>query len=142
MSQVDDILKRKARIYRVIHVLAQSMHRLCDMVSCGLLGISQTEAALFALDEEETNKQESNEELDAAKELQRKEKIVKELLKKVKKRRKLVRSYSYFSWFCAFFACYLGNLYIKAVGRSLHLSLTELCENEADYEADHNVECP
>jgi hypothetical protein len=73
------------------------------------------------LDEEEVGNQESNEELDATKELQRKEKIVKELLKKVKKRRKLVRSYSYFSWFCAFFACYLGNLYIKAVCLLLHL---------------------
>jgi hypothetical protein len=76
------------------------------------------------LDEEETGKQGSSEELDATKELQRKEKIVKELLKKVKKRRKLVRSYSYFSWFCAFFACFLGNLYIKAVWRSLHHTLT------------------
>ena len=67
------------------------------------------------MDEEETDKQESTEELDAARELEKKEKIVKELLKKVKKRRKLVRSYSYFTWFCAFFGCFLGNLYIKAV---------------------------
>ena len=70
---------------------------------------------MFALDEEENGKHESTEELDAVKEQQRKEKIVKELLKKVKKRRKLVRSYSYFTWFCAFFACFLANLYIKAV---------------------------
>jgi len=99
MSQVDDILKRK------------------------------TEAALFALDEEETGKQESNEELDATKDLQRKEKIVKELLKKVKKRRKLVRSYSYFSWFCAFFACFLGNLYIKAQLNEHLFSVDESIKN-------------
>ena len=46
-------------------------------------------------------------------------KIVTELLKKVKKRRKLVRSYSYFTWFCIFFISYLGNLYIKTVCISL-----------------------
>ena len=43
------------------------------------------------------------------------EKVVNELLKKVKKRRKLVRSYIYFTWFCIFFLAYLGNLYIKTV---------------------------
>ena len=43
------------------------------------------------------------------------EKVINELLKKVKKRRKLVRSYAYFTWFCIFFVSYLGNLYIKTV---------------------------
>ena len=43
------------------------------------------------------------------------ERVVNELLKKVKKRRNLVRSYTYFSWFCIFFVSYLGNLYIKTV---------------------------
>ena len=47
--------------------------------------------------------------------LKRKEKIVLELLKKVKKRRKMMRSYTYLSWFCIFFCCFLGSLYLKEV---------------------------
>ncbi len=113
MSQVDDILKRKVTVILWFIVMAQGID--CRFFMHG--SAWQTDTALFSLDEEETGKHESNEESDAAKDMQRKEKIVKELLKKVKKRRKLVRSYSYFSWFCAFFACFLGNLYIKAVCR-------------------------
>ena len=43
------------------------------------------------------------------------EKIVVELLKKVKSRRKMLRSYTKFTWFCLFFAGYVTNLFIKAV---------------------------
>jgi hypothetical protein len=60
-------------------------------------------------------KDELGKESDSFKTVERDEKIVKELLKKVKKRRKLVRSYMNFAWFSIFFACFVGNLYMKAV---------------------------
>ena len=46
---------------------------------------------------------------------ERHEKIAKGLLVMVKKRRKMVRAYKYFSWFAIFFASFLGNLSLKEV---------------------------
>ena len=106
LSQLDDILKRKVYISLL----------LSDSFSVKVLVLwLQADAALFSMDRKLSCPDEETAKLDSCKIAERDEKIVKELLKKVKTRRKLVRSYMNFFWFSAFFACSLGNLFIKSV---------------------------
>ena len=45
----------------------------------------------------------------------RKEQLVKQLLVKVKKRRKMNRSYTYLIWSCFVFSCFLAHVNMKEV---------------------------
>ena len=45
----------------------------------------------------------------------RKEKMISQFLNKVKKRRKMIRSYTYLTWFGIFFVSFLGSLFLKEV---------------------------
>ena len=108
MSQLDNIIKRRvSNQISSICLLSISILKTNIFLMLHLLRLAtylQADKVFFSMETDNGDKSVHGK---MSEDLKRREKIVLELLKKVKKRRKMIRSYTYLSWFCVFFCCFL-----------------------------------